>query len=337
MGKILVASVALAVASAFQPARPRPYLVRVPLGLDEAVPSVEENPLTVDKVRLGRTLFFDTRLSSDGTVACASCHVPERAFTDGRRVAVGVGGRRGTRNAPTLFNRTYGVSQFWDGRVRSLEAQVLEPIKSPREMGMTLGRLERRLQSTPEYTSRFSDVFDEPPTAGNVANAIAAFVRTLVSADSPFDRFEHGERGALSPEARQGLDLFIGKANCVACHVGHTLTDEQFHNTGVAWNGRRFLDQGRFAVSSRPDDRGAFKTPTLREIARTGPYMHDGRFDSLDAVIDFYDRGGTPNPHLDTEIGSLSLTAEERRALVTFLHALTGTMREGVPGAASSR
>lgn len=204
-------------------------------------------------------------------------------------------------------------------------------------MGMLPPQLERRLRGIREYKHRFVAVFGEEPAVTNVAKAIAAFLRTLLSANSPFDRFEHGEEEALSAEARRGLDLFRGKANCVACHFGPTFSDEQFHNSGVAWRNGRFLDQGRFAVSGRPEERGAFKTPTLREVARTGPYMHDGSLATLEDVIEFYDRGGSRNPHLDPEIRPLSLTVEEKRALVAFLRSLSGAIREGVSAATRPR
>ncbi len=306
-----------------------PYKPLIPLGLDQWLPVVDSNALTLPKVELGRKLFFDKRLSRDGAIACASCHIPEKAFTNGEAVAVGIGGRRGARNVPTLFNRIYGLSQFWDGRKASLEEQALEPIQNPKEMDMSLGELEKRLEQIPEYREGFAGVFGGKPEAANIARAIASFVRTLLAAGSPLDRFEHGEQEALSGQARRGLELFRGKAHCIACHSGPNFTDERFHNTGVAWRDGRLLDEGRFAVTGKPGDRGTFKTPTLREIGRTAPYMHDGSIPSLEEAVDYYDRGGNRNPHLDQEVKPLHLTAEEKRALAAFLLSLSGRVVEG--------
>jgi cytochrome c peroxidase len=272
------------------------------------MPVPEDNPLTIERLERGRELFFDTRLSRDGTIACASCHDPARAFTDGRAVAVGVSGRIGRRSAPTLVNRGYGRAFFWDGRAPSLEAQVLQPIQDRNEMDMTLG----------EVTARVGMSADE------ISRALASFVRSIVSGNSPFDRFIDGDRTALTSEQQAGLQLFRGKANCTACHVGPTFTDERFHNTGVAWREGQFLDEGRFTVTGRIDDRGAFKTATLREISRTAPYMHDGSLATLADVVEYYDRGGNTAPGLDAELHPLHLTDAERASLVAFLGALNG-------------
>ena len=308
-----------------------PYKPVIPLGLDQSLPVADSNALTLPKVELGRKLFFDKRLSRDGTVACASCHMPERGFTNGKKVATGTRNRRGSRNVPTLFNRVYGLSQFWDGRVASLEDQSLEPIQNPQEMDMTLSALQERLEGIREYRREFQRVFGEEPVPANAAKAIASFVRTLWSANSPFDRFDHGEPDAFSEQARHGLALFRGKGNCIACHHGPNVTDERFHNTGVAWRDGRFADDGRVIVSRNERDRGAFKTPTLREIARTAPYMHDGGFQTLEEVVDFYDAGGRPNSHIDPEIHPLHLSVEEKQAVVAFLKSVSGSIREGRP------
>ena len=275
------------------------------LGLDLYMPVPEANPLTADKVALGRRLFFDKRLSRDGTLACASCHNPKLAFSDGRPVAVGINGTQGTRNAPAIINRGYGSAFFWDGRAKSLEQQALEPILNPRELALTEAELERR-------TNLRS--FD-------VTAALASFVRTIRSGDSRFDRYAAGQSNALSDLEKKGLAVFRGKGNCSACHSGPNFTDEQFHNTGVAWR------EG--ALSDRGAGNGRFKTPTLREVARTAPYMHDGSFATLDDVVEFYSKGGRPNPNLDAEIRPRNFTAEEKRALVAFLQTLTGRVREG--------
>ena len=310
-----------------------------PLGLDLYMPVPEDNPLTPEKVALGRRIFFDGRLSRDRTIACASCHDPQRAFTDARPVAVGIGRRLGTRNVPTLINRGYGKSQFLDGRAQSLEQQALQPVQNPSEMNMTPPELVRRLDSDRWYAARFSSAFGRTTHAEDVASAIASYVRSILDGDSPFDRHINGEAGALSEQARRGLHLFRGRANCTACHIGPTFSDERFHNTGIAWrepstgSGQvgRFQDEGRFAVSGQPADQGAFKTPTLREIARTAPYMHDGSVTTLEEVVDFYDAGGRSNPAIDREIHPLHLSVEEKQTLVAFLKSLSGRIREGQP------
>ena len=254
----------------------------IPLGLDLYLPVPEDNPLSPERVALGRTLFFDPILSRDRRLACAGCHDPERAFTDGRTVSQGVFGRKGVRHVPTLINRGYGRAFFWDGRISSLEEQVLQPIQDPKEMDMTLKDVVERLRRHQEYTELFQAVFGRIPTHVDLANALASYVRTILSGDAPIDRYMNGERNALSAQARDGLRIFRGRGNCTACHIGPTFTDERFHNTGVAWKLPRaeesgeLLDQGRYMVTGKEDDSGAFKTPTLREVALTAPYMHDG-------------------------------------------------------------
>src|SRR5204863_10169737 len=247
-------------------------------------------------------------LSRDGTLACASCHDPERAFSDGRAVARGINGAEGTRNAPALINRGYGRSFFWDGRADSLERQALQPILNPIELGLTESELERRAGMK----------------VADVAAALASYVRTIRSGDSRFDRYAAGRAASLNALEKAGLELFRGKASCTACHIGPIFTDEQFHNTGVAWRDGRLVDEGRFAVSGYPRDHGAFKTPTLREIARTAPYMHDGSLATLEDVIEFYSNGGRPNSSLDSEIQPRNFTREEKRALLSFLRSLSG-------------
>ena len=298
-------------------------VVAIPLGLDLYMPVPEENLLTVEKIELGRRLFNDRRLSRDGSIACASCHDPGRAFSDGRAVAVGVFGRIGRRNAPAIINRGYGRAFFWDGRSPSLEEQVLKPIQDPNEMDLTLAEASSRVNL--DVTT--------------IARALASYVRSILSGDSPYDRFVNGERTALSGPQQAGLQSFRGKGNCTACHVGPNLTDERLHNTGVAWRdpaatsgqAGSLQDRGRVVVTGRPEDAGAFKTPTLREIARTAPYMHDGSLATLEEVVEFYDDGGRPNPYIDPEIHPLHLSVEEKRALVTFLKSLSGSIREGQP------
>jgi cytochrome c peroxidase len=287
----------------------------IPLGLDLYMPVPEGNPITSEKVELGRRLFQDRRLSRDGRVACASCHDPRRAFSTPQAQAIGVFSRKGRRNAPALINRAWGRAFFWDGRVATLEDQVLKPIQDANEMALTLAEAERRLGLDATAISR----------------ALASYLRSVLSGDAPYDRFINGDRGALTQEQQRGLQIFRGTGNCTACHVGPTFSDERLHNTGVAWRDDSgvFTDPGGFGVTNRPEDRGAFKTPTLREVARTSPYMHDGSFRTLDLVVDFYSEGGRRNPAQDPEIRPLRLTSTDKRALVAFLKSLSGTIREG--------
>jgi len=289
------------------------WVPRPPLGLDLYMPVPETNPLTRKKVALGRRLFFDNRLSRDRTLSCASCHDPERAFSDGRAVARGINSAEGTRNAPALINRGYGRSFFWDGSADSLERQALQPIFNPIELGLTVPELERRTGIK----------------AADVAAALASYVRTIRSGDSRFDRYTAGRVDSLNALEKAGLQFFRGKGSCTACHIGPNFTDERFHNTGVAWRDGRLADEGRFAVSGNPRDHGAFKTPTLREIARTAPYMHDGSLATLEDVVEFYSEGGRPNANLDPEIRPRHFSVEEKRALIAFLQTLGGRVREG--------
>lgn len=301
-----------------------PLRVSVPLGLPAEIPIPPGNPLTIEKVELGRLLYFDPRLSADGTISCASCHDPARGFADPGPVSTGIRGQKGGRNAPTVLNRAYGDLEFWDGRASSLEEQAGGPIQNPVEMGFTAPGAAERVQGIPGYRERFRQVFGtETVSFAEVTSAIAAFERTLLSGNAPYDRFQGGDRKALSESAQRGLLLFNGKALCVACHFGPNFTDEKFHNLGVGQKAKN-PDPGRFAVTHREEDRGAFKTPTLRDVARTSPYMHDGSRKSLEAVIDLYDAGGEPSPRLDPLIHPLRLSAGEKGDLVAFLEALTG-------------
>ena len=285
-----------------------------PLGLDIYMPVPASNPLTREKLLMGRMLFFDKRLSSDGTLACASCHDPNRAFSDGRAVARGFKGAEGARNAPALINRGYGRFFFWDGRSDSLEKQVLQPIFNPIELSLTESELVRRTGM------KVSDI----------SAALASYVRTIRSGDSRFDRYAAGRRNSLNALEKAGLQLFRGKGGCSGCHIGPNFTDERFHNTGVAYRDGLLLDEGRFVVSADPRNHGAFKTPTLREIARTAPYMHDGSLATLEDVVEFYSEGGRPNPNLDPEIRPRRFNSGEKLALVAFLKTLSGRVVEGI-------
>ena len=302
---------------------------RPPLGLDLYRPIPEDNPLTADKVTLGQKLFADKILSRNRKLACKGCHQPKKAFTDGRPRAVGVYGRQGNRSVPTLVNRAYGRVFFWDGRTSTLEEQVIKPIESDSEMDMTVDEAVERLRTKKRYRKLFQQAFGREVNGEDLARALANYVRTIYSDDSPFDRYIYGDRNALSAQQRRGLRIFRGKGNCTSCHIGPTFTDEEFHNTGVAWRDGKLQDEGRFAVTSEPNHKGAFKTPTLREVARTAPYMHDGSLATLEDVIDFYSDGGRENPNRDPEIRLLKLNGGEKAALIAFLRSLSGQVSDG--------
>src|SRR3954465_565584 len=299
-----------------------------PLGIDrlEALPS----PPAPARVRLGRWLFYDTRLSADGTVSCATCHVPERAFSNGRRFARGVGGHAGARKTPSFINteNAFVAKRFgWDGHATSLEEQSLRPVANPAEMGNTASRMVSTLSRIPGYAPYFEEAFgDRAITAKRVASALADYERTRMSGNSAWDRWERGDAHALSRSARRGWELFTGDARCSFCHYGANLTDGAFHNLGRGWDGssQRYTDEGRGTITGRPGDRGAFKTPTLRDVPRHPPYMHDGSLATLRNVILFYERGGVRNPHLDTQIRPLHVSPGDIDALVDFLIALNG-------------
>lgn len=302
---------------------------RPPLGLDLYRPVPRENPLTPRRVALGRKLFHDRRLSRNGSMACASCHDPGRAFTNGARIARGATGSSGTRNVPTLVNRVWGASFFWDGRATTLEQQALGPILNPDELGATPDAVLALARSR-RYWQEFLSAFGNEPTIVDVAGALASYVRTILAGGAPYDRFVSGETDALTESARRGFVLFRTRARCTTCHAGPLLSDEEFHNTGVAWRDGTVVDEGRYRVTRSPADRGAFKTPTLREIARTAPYMHDGSLPTLESVVEFYDGGGRANPGLDREVRRLNLSPRDKKDLVAFLQALTGRIHEGI-------
>jgi cytochrome c peroxidase len=286
-----------------------------------------ESPL----VQLGRQLFFDTRLSSDDDLSCASCHIPEKAYTDGLPVARGHRGKMLSRNTPTLLHLREYLSFFWDGRSSTLQDQIIEVMNNPNEMNMSADELEKKLRRIPGYVEQFNKLFGTEITLSGVTRAIVAFEETLVTERAPFDRFMAGNPNSLNPSARRGLELFQNKGKCAFCHKGFNFTDSNFHNIGVPPrandSGRRNNsnhDEGRMAVTGRAGDRGAFKTPTLRNIAQTAPYMHNGVFETLEEVIEFYNDGGGKNPNLDIQMEALRLTPREKKDLVAFLKALTG-------------
>ena len=301
------------------------------LGPLPKMPIPAHNLQTDAKVELGKMLFFDTRLSKGNAISCAFCHNPGTGWADARQFSVGVGGGQGGRQVPTVLNTGYQTFQFWDGSVGSLEEQALGEIQNPIEMAETLPRVVKKLKAAPEYKARFREVFGTEVSAEGIARAIAAFERTVVSANSAFDKYQAGDKAAMNEAAVRGLALFVGKSRCALCHNGPNFTDNRFHNLGVPQVGPLKEDLGRYAVTRQDKDRGAFKTPTLRSVALTAPYMHDGAFKTLEEVIDFYDKGGGKNPQLDPFITPLNLTADEKKDLVEFMKALTGEHLALVP------
>lgn len=331
------------------------------LGLPKP-PVPADNPLTPARIALGRKLFYDRRLSLNQTFSCAMCHIPEQGFTSQEQAtAIGIEGRTVRRNAPTLYNVAYLTKLFHDGRESSLENQVWGPLLAANEMGNpSVGFVVDRLRSLPDYRGLFEEAFGRGPGMETVGQALAGYERTLVSGDSPFDRWRYGhESGALTAAARKGFELFTGKAGCAACHtVGdrHALfTDDALHNTGVGYRasmnkapaGRRVQvapgvsfevdaktfaqvaepapgDLGLYEITQNPADRWKYRTPSLRNVALTAPYMHNGVFSSLKEVVEFYNRGGEPNENLDPLIRPLGLSAQDIEALVEFLASLTG-------------
>jgi cytochrome c peroxidase len=341
------------------------FEIKMPLGIPIELWSYfvpNDNPVTAAKVELGRKLFFDARLSADGKVSCASCHDPGRAFTDGRKVAEGIDGRLGTRNSPTLLNSMFSTGQFWDGRAATLEEQAKMPLTNLDEMGnRSLDEVRARIAAVPEYVKGFQQVFGGPVTVDGFAKAVAAFERTLVSGDSPLDRYLAGDLNALSESARSGLILFRTKARCGVCHVFNQnfaafatfpfFTDGIYRNTGVAVNftgfnalARRAMaaardesgdalaalskheragELGRFVTTGNTLDVGAFRTPSLRNVELTAPYFHDGSAATLADVVRFYVKGGNENPNRDWQLEPVPLTESEQRELVEFLKTLT--------------
>jgi cytochrome c peroxidase len=334
------------------------YQPKLPLGIPFEVWSYyvpKDNPLTQAKVGLGKELFFDKRLSADGSVSCATCHDPNLAFTDGKKVSDGIKGRRGRRNSPTILNAMFNSAQFWDGRAETLEAQAVLPLIDADEMGnQSLDEVVARLQKVPEYTKLFRQAFNTGVTIEGLARAISAFERTLVSGDSPFDRFVAGDREAMSEAAKRGMLLFRTKGRCNH-NINQSfpfMTDQNFRNTGIAANHTAFdsitgkasamtqadsstsllrslssqeggSELGRFVFTGNSLDIGAFRTPSLRNVELTGPYFHDGSAATLAEVVRYYVKGGNEHPLRDWELNALSLTQNEQGDLVEFLKSLT--------------
>lgn len=347
------------------PANHQPLKVALPQGLALSSNNIsipEDNPLTRAKIELGRQLFFDTRLSVDNTVSCASCHHPEDAYGRNTRFGVGVRGQEGGRNSPVAFNRIVSSVQFWDGRAATLEEQAKGPIANPIEMGNTHAAAIKTLEGIEGYRLQFEKIF--PTTKGitidNVAKAIASFERVLVTGPAPADYYEPllafekafaddlkdlpalqkddpetfakywafkraSDAHPITPAAKRGRDLFFGKANCTACHAGANFSDEKYHNLGIGMD-QANPDLGRFDQTKQEKDRGAFKTPTVRNISQTGPYMHDGSLKTLAEVVEWYDKGGHPNPHLSDKMKKLNLSAQEKEDLVAYMLSLTSDL-----------
>jgi cytochrome c peroxidase len=294
------------------------------------VPVPPDNPQSEAKIALGKKLYFDPRLSKDGTVSCATCHSPSMGWSDEGPTSLGIGGQRGGRRSPPVSNAAYLPLQFWDGRAPSLEEQAKGPVENPVEMGNTHAGMVRTLNDVPGYVEEFKTVFGTTPiTLDQVAMAVAAYERTVVTTDSPFDRYVRGEETALTDMEKKGLEIFNGKGHCTACHWGGNLTDGRFHNVGVMHRGTGDPDLGRYEVTKDAGDMGAFKTPTARDVGLRAPYLHDGSEKSLEDVVDFYDRGGDASANLDPLIVPLGLSAQEKKALVAFLErAMTSTNPE---------
>jgi cytochrome c peroxidase len=331
-----------------------PLAVTVPSGFAALTPKAVvpvANPITKGKYELGRQLYFDPRVSLDGTVSCATCHNPAKGWTDNMPVSIGIHGQSGSRSAPTVLNTVYGRTMFWDGRAPSLEAQAQGPVQNPIEMGKQRYKdIIDRLRQVPGYCEQFEKVFGTTVTLDGMAKAIATFERVAaISGNSKYDKYRGGDMKALSDSEKRGMVLFglmlspddefktdvvRQKANCTACHAGFNFTDEDFHNLGVGWVAGKekvpgkFKDLGRWAVEpygARFDgSMGAFKTPTVRDVEKTAPYMHDGSLATLEEVVEHYDKGGNPNPALDKDMKKLNLTAQEKADVVAFMKALTG-------------
>jgi len=337
--------------------------VKLPLGLAAGAASIkglEENPMSRAKVELGRQLYFDPRLSADGTVSCATCHHPTTGYAKETQFGVGIGEQTGGRNSPVSYNRILSDLQFWDGRAGSLEEQAIGPIANPIEMGHSHDGCTSDLKKVPGYVLQFDAVFGKNSVnIENVGKALAAFERAVVTGASPFDYYEEVQRFAqldeedlqdlledeavaatysaakagleanpMSESAIRGRELFFSeRVNCAACHVGANLADEKFHNLGIGANSDT-PDIGRMEVTGLDSDFGAFKTPTIRNVATSAPYMHDGSLKTLKEVVDHYNIGGIPNKNLSDKMRPLNLTEQEILDLVAFMEACTGPFPE---------
>ena len=326
---VVVLAVALGLAPRPITAEEWPALARY-----EAMAVPAENPMTAGKVALGRQLFFDRRMSGDGSVSCSSCHRPANGFGEGEARPVAAYGARSDRSCPTLWNVGYLQAFFWEGSATTLESAVSGMwrfnLASGRGGQASTAEVAARLDAVPGYRRQFVSVFGQGPTVDNVPRAVAAFLRTLVAQRSAWVRFQDGRKDALGPEARRGWALFDGKARCTQCHNGLLLTDQQFHNVGIGSKGKT-PDPGREVMTKQERDRGAFKTPTLLNVGLTAPYFHDGSVATLEEAVDLMAGGGLANPHKDAFLAPVALTRAERAALVAFLRALRVDFEAGVP------
>lgn len=316
---VLAFAMGLATVSAEESANPTSSAITA---LPHIAPAPINNSTTSAKVELGRQLFFDPRLSGDNAMSCATCHVPEKAFGDGLARSKGANGKELARNTPTVLNVGFHSTFFWDGRAASLEEQALGPIQSPDEMDQDVDSLVQELAAVPGYAGAFENVFGRPVSEQGIARALAAFQRTLVTRNSPFDRYVAGDKNALSRRAKEGWELFKGEADCVRCHNGPLLSDGRFYRLGV---GRG--DKGRGVITGERQDLYRFRTPSLRDVGQTGPYMHDGSLATLHDVVQFYFRGvpsrGPDDLELDIE-PLLGQSFSDIDAIVEFLKSLSG-------------
>ncbi|MGE7091781.1 cytochrome c peroxidase [Lysinibacillus sp. NPDC048646] len=282
------------------------------------VPVPEDNPITDEKVELGKRLFFDSRLSGNNVQSCSSCHQPQAGYGDNLATFIGFEGFKGHRNSPTIINSAYYSENFWDGRASSLEEQAQGPITAEGEMNQDLDGLVEELKAVPEYVTDFQTVFDEDITVNNIMKAIATFERKIVINDTAFDKYLAGDDTAISDVAKEGMVLYNGKASCIVCHTTSTLSDGKYYNLGIEG------DEGRYAVTNNDADKGAFRTASLRGVTHTGPYMHDGSLATLKDVVEFYNEGGGADANKSNLIQPLALTDEEINQLVAFLETLGG-------------
>jgi len=301
-----------------------PMEIKPPLGLPP-VPIPADNPMTVEKVELGKMLFFDKRLSKDKDISCATCHLPEHGYAEPHAVSTGHKGQKGNRNANPVINSQYATALFWDGRAVSLEDQAGGPVENPIEMGQDMNVVTKLLADVPEYKKRFMEVFGEAPTKDNITKAIAAFERTLLEGNSPFDKFQAGDANAISEDAQKGWELFNQKL-CSTCHTPPVFSNWGFYNSGVGTD-KPNPDIGRMEITKLPSDKSAFRVPSLRGVEKTGPYFHDGSVESLEEAVKFMANGGKDNPNLHPLFRALKAqktTDQEIQQLVAFLKSLTG-------------
>lgn len=286
------------------------------------IPAPPDNPVTQGKVELGFRLWFEPRLSANNKMTCGTCHSHMSGFSNGEANAIGVVGQRGKRNVPTTYGSAYIHASFWDGRAKNLEEQALMPIQDPIEMNESLPNVIRKLGEVEYYRWKFQEVFGTDITPEGMGKALASFQRALTLAPTPYEQYEQGNPNALNPEQQQGMAIFFGKGRCFTCHRGPALTNQTFANIGIGMD-QAEPDLGRYNVTKMEWDRGAFKIPTLLNVAKTAPYMHDGSLSTLAQVIEHYDKGGIPNDNLDPRIGPLRLSPQEKIALEKFLLAFS--------------